>query len=194
MVYKDQSAYKLMLHLIESPPNSDFNILKSDFNVLKSKTFTWRYGAVAFGVLGASHFIRWSGKESALTEILACGLVGAMPEQTVFLGPLSNLREGKLSIRFSGNIKYEFSSKFSNDSDEFKILEKKVAASLSVSNLIGIDFAFPSLPDFPAPPRTLLVAEIERSALHFRTAHYYPNERLAVLSETIYRLKGGAKW
>ena len=188
IVYKDESATDLRLHLIPGL------VEKSRFSILKQGDLRLGDLLIKAHIIGASHMIHYDIQGRRLTEVLACS-GGAELDDNIYWGS-TNKVGGKVDLTLCHDL--EYSSRIDRTdwrqaADVRRDLEQDVALAANRLNEIGLSFRFPRPDDSTPAPETLVwVRASDHASVDVRTAHSYPLERSLVLTSTRIRLKSDA--
>ena len=183
IVYKDQSATELRLHIVAD--KVDFR----QFTPLAVARLERPRLQLHAGIIGASHIVQISSANQHLSEVLACT---ALPKDisTRCSRWVSDLTE-PLDFRPSPAMHYAFEVQHLDSREgrpAFQALVENIARTSQASiqsSSIGLDYSFPETPRGTAP-QTLVWAMINNASQHvsIKTAHSYPNEDAIVFSHS----------
>ena len=189
IIYKDESATDLRLHLIPGL------VEKSRFSILKQGDLLLGNLHIEAHIIGASHMIHYDIQGRRLTEVLACSDGTTKLDDNVYWGP-TDKAGGKVDLTLCHDL--EYSSRIDRTdwrqaADVRRDLEQDIALAADRFNEIGLSFRFPRPDDSTPAPETLVwVRASDDASVDVRTAHSYPVERSLVLTSTRIRLKGDA--
>ena len=189
IVYKDESATDLRLHLIPGL------VEKSRFSILKQGDLLLGNLHIKAHIIGASHMIHYDIQGRRLTEVLACSDGTTKLENDVYWGP-TNKAGGHVDVTLCDDLEYSSHIDridWRQAADVRRDLEEDIVLAAGRINEIGLTFRFPR-PDESAPtPETLVwVRASDYASVDVRTAHSYPVEQSLVLTSTRIRLKSDA--
>ena len=189
IIYKDESATDLRLHLIPGL------VEKSRFSILKQGDLLLGNLHIEAHIIGASHMIHYDIQGRRLTEVLACTGGGAELDDSVYWGP-TNKAGGHVDVTLCDDLEYSSRierTDWNRAANVRRDLEQDVALAANRLNEIGLSFRFPRPDDSTPAPETLVwVRASDDASVDVRTAHSYPVERSLVLTSTRIRLKGDA--
>ena len=188
IVYKDESAADLRLHLIPGL------VEKSRFSILKQGDLLLGDLHIEAHIIGASHMIHYDIQGRRLTEVLACSGGTTKLENDVYWGPPDKAR-GKVDLTLCHDLEYSSHidrTDWRQAADVRRALEQDIALAAGRFNEIGLTFRFPRPDDSTPTPETLVwVRASDYASVDVRTAHSYPVEQSLVLTSTRIRLKSG---
>lgn len=182
MEYLDQTTDDIRLFLVEG----DFN--KDQFKILKEDHFSWKNLVVNFGILGESHFINLTNeKNESFTEICACTDAVFNSEKSTlhvsdFVNKIGNL---PVLLQWDG-FAYAFDSKcIEYARGERGLLDLRSVRSKD--DVMSLEYKFPAKWFFQKKPVTEVYIKKTNDSLFIRTAHTYPNDKLAVFTNSALR-------
>jgi hypothetical protein len=189
IVYKDESATDLRLHLIPGL------VEKSRFSILKQGDLLLGDLLIEAHIIGASHMIRYDIQGRRLTEVLACTDGAAELDDNIYWGP-TNKAGGKVDVTLCHDLEYSSCIDridWRQAADVRRDLEEDIVLAADRFNEIGLTFRFPRPDDSTPMPETLVwVRASDHASVDVRTAHSYPVEQSLVLTSTRIRLKSDA--
>lgn len=182
MNYTDQTTDDIRLFLVEG----DFG--KEQFNVLEENTIKWRNLDVNYGILGESHFVNVSNGTDLFTEICAC--TSATFDTAKSTVHVSDFVSNILNLPIIQTWK-EYTYAFNYICIEYSRGERGVSDLRSVKaneDIHSLAYTFPSKNIFHKKPVTEVYLKKTEDSLFIRTVHTYPNDKLAVFTNSALRL------
>ena len=182
MNYQDQTSDSIRIFLVDGETN------KKQFTILKEETFNWRGFNVTYGILGESHFISFEKDNISFSEICACSDAKFDSSKTTiiksdFLSELKDLpivhlwNDFVYTFHFI-NIEYSRGKRGLNDLQLVK----------ANNGIRSLEHYFPGKTFLHKKAITgVYIKEVEDS-LFIRTVHTYPNDKLAVFTNSSLRV------
>ena len=184
LVYKDQSAAELRLHVLAD--RVDFQ----HFRPLATVRLEQPQFQVQTSIIGASHIIHIAyDKTHHVCEILACTDIPPAL-QPAFSDWIVNLVR-PIDLQLTPALHYHFAAQ-RTDSQRgqlaFQALAQRIvqaSADTARSSSVGLDYSFPATPRGPAP-QTLVWVMLDKpnQGVTVKTAHSYPNEDTIIFSDS----------
>lgn len=178
--YQDQSAFGLMLNVIEG------DIDKEQFDLRTNNKIIMPNFNIEASIIGASHIISFVCPRLVFHEVFACCDVHTHARRA-FFGPLEKVM-GKQHLVFGDFISYEFNAELV----AWKRGQKKLAQLENQINTkggkkkegqIGVEYCFAEGSD-GITPKTIILVEAGESFVSIETLHSYPNEMNLVFTKT----------
>ncbi|MCP4294033.1 MAG: DUF2617 family protein [Proteobacteria bacterium] len=175
--YQDQSAHKLKLTVVVDDIDlSQFRIVKEGW--LENDTLI-----VQAGIIGTSHFVKLNHDKGVIYEVLSCSGVECSGKK-LFNSSLSSMIEASPQEIRNETIHYAFQHRIESWNEGRHLMDKIENECLDLeTNRISLVHDFASI-DENDPPKTLLVAQLERDELQLKTVHGYPNEGFIVFTNS----------
>ena len=176
MEYKDERSEDLRLHLFRGAIDVEaFSVLargrrhRDDF-------------AIDASIIGASHAVQVRVGDEIITEVLACRVEAVDLFADRLLG-VWKVGEGVI-LQPSTGLRYGFFCEAAplGQVEEVVTEIREAVRSADAEGCVGLSFQFPQRT--VRTPETLLYVSVQDTELSIRSAHIYPGEDVAVLSET----------
>jgi len=182
MNYQDQTANSIRIFLIDGEPNIE------QFTVLKEDSFEWNSITVGFGILGESHFITFAKNNLQFSEICACteAVFDSDKSAVVDSGFLSELSDLPL-MHTLDTFSYSFDFTCVDYNDVKKELEE-IQSVKSNNSVRCLEYHFPGRTFFHKKAITGVYIKETADSLIIRTIHTYPNEKLAICTNSSLKL------
>ncbi len=184
LVYKDQSAAELRLHVLAD--RVDFQ----QFRPLATVRLEQPRFQVQTSIIGASHIIHIAyDKTHHVCEILACTDIPPAL-QPAFSDWIVNLAR-PIDLQLTPALHYHFEARRTDSQrgqPAFQALSQRIvhtSADTARSSSVGLDYSFPATSRGPAP-QTLVWVMLDkpRQRVTLKTAHSYPNEDTIIFSDS----------
>lgn len=155
--------------------------------MLKEDSFVWRDITVNFGILGESHFVHFSKPNESFAEICACVPAQFDADKTTILtsGFISHFSNLPIIQQWDG-----YAYAFDYRCIEYKRGEKGLADLRSVkskNDVVSLEYHFPGKTFFHKKAVTEVYIKKTNDSLFVRTVHTYPNDKLAVFTNSALR-------
>ena len=184
LIYKDQSAAELRLHVLAG--RVDFQ----QFRPLATVRLEQPRFQVQAGIIGASHIVHIAyDKTHHVSEILACTDIPPAL-QPAFSDWIVDL-DHPIDLQLAPTLHYHFEAQRTDSQrgqPAFRALAQRIvqtSADTTLSSSVGLDYSFPATPRGPAP-QTLVWVMLDKPSqrVTLKTAHSYPNEDTIIFSDS----------
>ncbi len=184
LIYKDQSATELQLHVVVD--RVDFQ----QFLPLAVARLEHRpQFQINAGIIGSSHIVQLSHTTQHVSEILACT---ALPTDVhaAFSSRITQMSE-PLDLQLTPTLHYHFAAQQTDSQrgqPSFQALTQRIVQTRSDTSLpssLGLAYSFPATRR-GAAPQTLVWVMLDSASqrMTIKTAHSYPNEDTIILSDS----------
>ena len=184
LIYKDQSAAELRLHVLAG--RVDFQ----HFRPLATVRLEQPRFQVQASIIGASHIIHIAYDNTHhVSEILACTDIppALQPAFSDWIVDLAH----PIDLQLTPTLHYHFAAQRTDSQrglPAFQALAQRIvqaSADTTLSSSVGLDYSFPATPRGPAP-QTLVWVMLDKPHQHvtLKTAHSYPNEDTIIFSDS----------
>lgn len=183
LVYKDQSAKDLWLHLIPGAC-ADLPALV----VLSEMTISFNEWTIRAGILGASHFMSVrKGSNDLFTEVFAC--VPTLHGGIISTPPFANGDRASYERSFDG-VRYLFEGKVVRGRERLEVIMPVVYDdAASPFHRAALIYQFPTTHEKEIPV-TIVIVDEHKTGATLSSAHYYPNESSGVFTTSQVTWKG----
>jgi hypothetical protein len=174
--FQDQSSSELVLNII--PFNKDI----SELTVLSTDSIQNDLFDVEYGIIGASHFVKVTNKNTNETfmEVFACITLEYENIISINASKINDFMRTGLN-----GFVYNFSSEIvTSDDDNF---QDKFNNEIEKSKR-GLSYIFPKRDEDTFDPLTTITVILEGDAVNISTMHAYPNEKTITLTNS--KIKG----
>lgn len=172
MEFQDQSANDLVLNLI--PFDRDI----SDLMVLVDKIISDEKYTVKYGIIGASHFVKVTNKQTNTTmiEVFACV---SLDDKNVDAISVNDATNQQLKVNGFNHV----FSKLTITSDDPEFLFR-FNDEMNKSNVDGLQYIFPKRDDDEFDPLTTIAVTLNNGGVFISTMHAYPNEKVITITNS----------